>query len=54
MPKRWRVAAEITLTDTGQVVDEASFEEEYDDEKKAKDKFDKVKKKAKDELESDD
>jgi hypothetical protein len=49
MPKRWKVAAVVTLTDQGQPVDEDDFDWETDDERKAKNKFEKVKRKLREE-----
>jgi hypothetical protein len=49
MPKRWKVAAVVTLTDQGQPVDEDDFAWETDDERKAKNKFEKVKRKLREE-----
>jgi hypothetical protein len=52
MPKRWRVAAVVTLTEMESGDQEEPFEKEreYDDEAKARRKFDKVKDKVKQEM----
>jgi hypothetical protein len=45
MPKRWKISAELVLTDHDTEVDRDESDWETDNEKKAKDKFEKVKRK---------
>jgi hypothetical protein len=45
VPKRWRISAELVLTDHGTEKARGEFDWETDNEKKAKDKFEKVKRK---------
>jgi hypothetical protein len=56
MPKRWKVAAVVTLTEMESGDQEEPFrkEREYDDEAKARRKFDKVKDKVKQEMDRED
>ncbi|HEX5949333.1 MAG TPA: hypothetical protein VFZ45_07205 [Actinomycetota bacterium] len=49
MPKRWKITAEVVLTDGGTEADRDDFDWDTDNEKKARDKFDKVKRKLDDE-----